>query len=86
MGPASVRLGEGGENRFDGLEVGQLFGGWRLLAVLDDARFIDHESRSGGHAAEADEVGEQDVVGGGGGFVEIAGEGNGDPFLFRPRF
>lgn len=81
-----VRLGEGGENGFDRLEVGQLFGGWGLLAVLDYPGFIDHESGSGGNTSEADEVGEKDAVGRGGGFVEIAGEGDGNPFLFSPSF
>lgn len=71
---------------FDGFEVGEVFWGWGLFGVLDDAVLVDDEGGACGGVADVCEAWEEDVVGFGDFFVEVADEGDVDFFFLSPGF
>ena len=73
-----------GEDLLDLCEIGQVLGCGSLLAVPDDAFFVDDEGRAGRRVADSRESREQNVVGTGRLLVEVAGQADGDFFLFGP--
>ena len=75
---------ERGQNLSDFVEIRKILRSGGLLAVANQARFIDHKCRSCGGVANPSQGWKQNVVGLGDFFVEVADESDFDAFLFGP--